>query len=362
MRRFEHVWKNGRFPVSRVGNVLSVAGIGLGALLVFAADMAMRTKAPGGGAVPVVYLGLVFLSFWLPWRWAPLGVAVVGGGLTLAAPLWSDEGIIPVEGVNRLLLALVIGAGGLVVYRVRRMRRALAEAEAEAGRANRSKSRFLAAAGHDLRHPIQAGLLFHDLLSRRLRGTPHAELVDNLGLSLVAMRTMLDDLLEISRLESGRIEAHKRDVPIISVFGPLADRFAPIAVSSGVTFRVVHSAAVIRSDPALLSLLCESLLSNAIRFTRDGRVLLGCRRRGRRLAIQVWDTGIGIPNEHLDAIFEEFQQLRAVGGGAGEGGGHGLGLSRARRLGRVLDHPIRVRSVVGRGSVFEVWVPLAISP
>ncbi len=345
--------------VPRVRGVLSVAGVGLGALLVFAADMAMRAEAPGGDAVPVAYLGLVFLSLWLPWRRASLGVAAVAVGLTLAAPVCGGGGILLVEIVNRLLLVLAIGASGWAAYRFQRIRQAWAGAEAEAERANRSQSRFLAAAGHDLRHPIQAGLLFHDLLSRRLRGTPHAELVDNLGLSLVTMRTMLDGLLEISRLESGRIEVHKRDVPIISVLEPLIDRFASIAASSGVVFRGVHSTAVIHSDPALLSPLCESLLSNAIQFANHGQVLLGCRRRGLWLAIQVWDTGIGIPNEHLDTIFEEFQQLRAAAGGTGEGAGQGLGLSRARRLGQILDHPIRVRSVVGRGSVFEILVPLA---
>ena len=118
---------------------------------------------------------------------------------------------------------------------------------------------------------------------------------------------------------------------------------------------MVGSGAVIRSDLELLLRLCDALLSNAVKYTRSGRVLVGCRRRGEWLSIQVWDTGIGIPREHIREIFEEFRQLRQTDSESGQG----LGLSLAERLGRVLDHPIGVRSLAGRGSVFEVLVPLA---
>ncbi len=282
-------------------------------------------------------------------------VAGVTSGLTGVAFAMATGPVSAAGIVDRLLFALVIWAGALALSRIRVLRVALVQARTEARRASLGKSRFLSAAGHDLRHPVQAGLLFQDVLSRRLRGTPHTELVANLGQSLMAMQGMLNGLLQLSRLDSGRIAAHPVGLPVRTVLESLAGRFGPIASASGLALRVVGSGAVIRSDLELLLRLCDALLSNAVKYTRSGRVLVGCRRRGEWLSIQVWDTGIGIPREHIREIFEEFRQLRQTDSESGQG----LGLSLAERLGRVLDHPIGVRSLAGRGSVFEVLVPLA---
>jgi signal transduction histidine kinase len=345
-------------PSGLVASAL-IACVGLGAL-VFATDRILltTTSVAPGVAIPMLYLGALVPCLWLPWRSA---LPVVAGGasvLTGLALVAIPGPVAAGEIVNRVLTVLVIWAGALVLGRLQTMRATLALTRAEAERACGSQSRFLTAAGHDLRHPIQAGLLFHDLLSRRLRGTPHAEMVANLGLSLTAMQRLLDGLLEMSRLESGRIEVHRGDLPVRVVLESLSARFAPVAATSGLVLRVVGCGAVIRSDPALLSRLLESLLSNAVKYTGSGRVLLGCRRRGDRLGIQVWDTGIGIPREHLREIFEAFVQLRQSAGDPGQG----LGLPLAKRLAVVLDHPMGVCSTVGRGSMFEVLVPLVPPP
>ncbi len=325
----------------------------LGAL-VFAGDLMVRLgeSGPPGMAIPILYLAVLVPCRWLPWRHALPAVAVVAAVLTGLAGLAGS--VTAAEIVNRFLFVAAIGAGAFMMHRCQALETASVRAQAEAERASRSTSRFLASAGHDLRHPIQAGLLFHDLLGRRLRGTPHAELAANLGLSFKAMQELVDGLLEMSRLDSGRIVPRRVDLPVSTVLESLADRFTPAAKTSGVVLRVVGCGAVIRTDPELIMRLLEGLLANAVKYTNNGRVLLGCRRRGRLLGIQIWDTGIGIPSEHLRDIFEEFQQLRTAGGEAGQG----LGLSRVKRLGRLLHHPIGVRSAVGCGSMFEVVVPL----
>ena len=356
--RSSPVWLVGSLPVRPLSDAKGALAACLAlAALIFALDVLVTAEWSGetsGLAIPVLYLGMLVPCLWLRWEAAPWMAAAVASGLTGLALAATPGPVRLTDAVGRVLMLLVIWVGALVVHRFRILQAALAVACAEAERAKRSKSRFLSAAGHDLRHPIQAALLFHDVLNRRLRGTPHAEVAANLGLSLAAMQGMLDGMLDISRFDLDQITVRPTDLSVQTLFKSLATRFGPVATASGLGLRVVGCGAMIHSDPELLLRLCDSLLSNAIKYTTNGRVLLGCRRRGDRLGIQVWDTGIGIPGEHLRDIFEEFHQLRCRGEL-----GLGLGLSLVERLGRALDHPIGVRSAVGRGSMFEVLVPLA---
>ena len=317
--------------------------------LVFAADVVTGFAT----ALPVLYAGALAAvgAVRRPRLLAPSALAAAA--LTLAGLAAAPGAVLP----DRLLALLVIAGAALLLERRRADGEALDVAIARADRLARAKVRFLSAASHDLRHPLQAGVLFHDLLSRRLRGTPHEELVVGVGRAFEMQRRMLDGLLELSRLDAGQIEVCPVRFFLRELMTRLAADYGPQAMQADIELTVIPSAAVVVSDPALLERILRSLLDNAIKYTPKGRVLLGCRHRGRMVSIQVLDTGIGIPADRLREIFEEFQQLRVL---AHEGDkGFGLGLAVAERLARAIGHPLGVRSVEGRGSVFEVVVPLA---
>lgn len=230
-----------------------------------------------------------------------------------------------------------------------------------AQRAIGARTRFLAAASHDLRQPAHAIGLFVGALKDEIRDGRARYLLDRLDRSMSGLDELFNRLLDISRLDAGTVE------PRISVFaiGPLLQtletRFAPLAEQRGLVFRVFTPRACnLRCDPALLIEMLMNLLSNAFRYTERGGILLGARRRGGRLAIQVWDTGVGIGPDNLQSIFDEFTQL---GNSARDRRlGLGLGLSIVKRLGDVLDCPVSVRSRPGRGSVFEISVQLSADP
>ncbi len=230
-----------------------------------------------------------------------------------------------------------------------------------AQRALGERTRFLAAASHDLRQPVHAIGLFVSALKEEIREGQGRYLVDRLDRSMSGLDDLFNRLLDISRLDTGKI------TPTFSVFavGPvlqtLESRFAQLAERRGLRFRVRMPAEHwVRSDPALLIEILMNLLSNAFRYTEHGGMLLGARRRGDRLEIQVWDTGVGIAQGDLESIFEEFVQLDRSPGNHRQG--LGLGLAIVRRLGDVLDCPVSVQSRRGRGSVFQVSVPLTAEP
>lgn len=227
-------------------------------------------------------------------------------------------------------------------------------AKEEAERANRAKTRFLAAASHDLRQPLQAIGTWSALLARSLPAS-QLGITERIQQSVGVFRNILDALLDISRLDGGAI---KPDVKAFAI-GRLLERVAGAcereASEKGIGLRVVPSIALVRSDPALLERIVQNFLTNAIRYTSKGGVVLGCRRRGDDLRIEIWDTGIGIPQDKRRAIFEEYYQI--------ENGdslkGMGLGLSIAQRVARLLGHELSVQSTPGKGSVFAVTVPRA---
>ena len=245
--------------------------------------------------------------------------------------------------------------------------RALAEAKAEAERANRSKTRFLAAAGHDLMQPLHAARLFLAALGEPAENAT----LGQIDTSLRSVEHILGDLLEVSKLDSGVMRPNPVAVRAGEVMEPLIQEFTVLAAQQGLVLKAVPSDAVVVSDPHLLRRILQNFLSNAVRYTARGRILFGCRRRGGRLSIEVWDTGPGIPRDKQREIFVEFRQLdegAAEGaGGRGPGRGHfgrglGLGLAIVERLAGILDHGIAVRSEVGRGSGFSVLVPLTAEP
>ena len=237
----------------------------------------------------------------------------------------------------------------------------LEEARREAERANRSKTRFVASVVHDLKQPLNAARMFVHALGEHLRELSprqeHSTLIAHTEEALAAQDAILSDLLDISRLESGVVEIRVGDVPLRPLFEALQRQFGILAQAKGLELRCVPTAAVVRSDEALLRRILLNFLSNALRYTRSGRVLLGCRRSGGCLRIEVRDSGSGIPEELQQEIFEEFR--RGDHSDAAAEHGAGLGLAIVDRSARLLGHRIGVRSRPGAGSVFSVTVPLS---
>ncbi len=232
---------------------------------------------------------------------------------------------------------------------------------AAAHQAVREKTRFLAAASHDLRQPVHAIGLFVGALKEEIRDGRGRYLVDRLERSMAGLDELFNRLLDISRLDAGTIDPRISVFAIVPLLQTLETRFAHMAQQRNLDLRVhMPRPCSVRSDPALLVEILMNLLSNAFRYTEHGGILMGTRRRGDRLLIQVWDTGIGIAPEQIDKIFGEFVQL----GNSSRDRRHGLGLGLAivRRLSDGLNCPVAVRSRPKRGTVFEISVPLSAEP
>jgi signal transduction histidine kinase len=232
----------------------------------------------------------------------------------------------------------------------------LAAAKAEADAANLSKTRFIAAASHDILQPLNAARLFTSALVERMERSKDGELVRNVDSSLEAVEEILSALLDISRLDAGAMKAEPGPVRVGDMLQALALEFGPAARKKGLKLTLVPCGLTVQTDRKLLRRVLQNLVSNAVKYTREGRVLMGCRRRGRVLSIEVHDTGPGIPEAKLGLIFQEFQRLQSDGDGTS---GLGLGLSIVERMAKVMDAPVKVRSTPGRGSVFAIEVPLA---
>ena len=232
----------------------------------------------------------------------------------------------------------------------------LAVAKQKADEANAAKSRFLAAASHDLRQPLQTLALVQGLLAKHVEGETARKLVARLDDTLGAMSGMLNTMLDINEIDAGTVHAEITDFPIGGLLGQLRDEFAFPAQARGLALRVVPCGLTISSDPRLLEQMIRNLLSNALKYTRRGKILLGCRRHNEMLSIEVWDTGIGIPDNQLQAIFDEYLQLDNPARERSRG--LGLGLSIVNRLATLLGHHVHVRSVPGRGSVFSIDIKL----
>ncbi|HXQ52174.1 MAG TPA: chemotaxis protein CheB [Stellaceae bacterium] len=230
-------------------------------------------------------------------------------------------------------------------------------AKLQAEQANLGKSRFLAAASHDLRQPLQTISLLQGLLASKVKDEGALKLVARLDETLTAMSGMLNTLLDINQLEAGIVRAETVSFPVTDLIERLRAEFSYHAASQRLGWRVVSSRLAVHSDPRLLEQMLRNLLANAMKYTLRGKVLLGCRRRGDKLRIEIWDTGPGIPEGQLRRIFEEFHQLDNPARERTRG--LGLGLAIVQRLADLLGHRIDVRSHPGKGSVFAVEVPLA---
>ena len=230
----------------------------------------------------------------------------------------------------------------------------LRAAKAEADQANLSKTKFLAAASHDLLQPLNAARVFVAALTERRLAPANRNLVDSTVAALEGVDELLTALLDISKLDAGVMHTEIADFPVSELLSAMDSEHAMVAVSKGLRLRVMPCALTVRSDQRLVGRILRNLISNAIRYTPSGRVLLGCRRRGDRLLIGVWDTGLGIPADKQEEIFEEFRRLNDQG----RDRGMGLGLAIVQRIAKRLDHPLVLRSVPGRGSLFGIELPI----
>ncbi|WNF45213.1 hybrid sensor histidine kinase/response regulator [Pseudomonas sp. SG20056] len=240
------------------------------------------------------------------------------------------------------------------------LNQALTEAKGVAEAANQSKTRFLTAVSHDLMQPLNAARLFSAALSHQDDALPAdaRELVRHLDSSLRSAEDLISDLLDISRLENGRITPDRHAFVLNNLFDTLGAEFKVLAAEHGVDFRLRGSRLRVDSDIKLLRRILQNFLTNAFRYAK-GRVLLGVRRKGQQLRLEVWDRGPGIPDDKRKVIFEEFKRLDSHQTRAEKG--LGLGLAIADGLCRVLGHQLEVRSWPGKGSVFSVTIPLALN-
>jgi len=235
-----------------------------------------------------------------------------------------------------------------------RLNSELHRAKAEADEANASKTRFIAAASHDILQPLNAARLYLTSLIERQRAGSDSDLVRNIDASLEAVEEIFGALLDISRLDTGVMKPELSEFRIGELLQRLEVEFSPLAAEKGLDLRFMPCALHVHSDRRLLGRLLQNLVSNAIKYTPQGRVLVGCRRRGARLRIDVCDTGIGIPPSDRRTVFAEFHRLDQA---ARVARGVGLGLSIVERIARVLDSEISLQSTPGRGSRFSVEVP-----
>ncbi|WP_202843827.1 hybrid sensor histidine kinase/response regulator [Luteimonas saliphila] len=230
----------------------------------------------------------------------------------------------------------------------------LEQARHDAEQANRYKTRFVAAAVHDLLQPLNAARMFLSALRSRLQAPEQCELSDHVEAALAAQDAVLTSLLDISRMEAGTLAVDVRAFALDPLLDTLAREFGMLAAAHGLAFAYVPTRLAVRSDEALLRRILQNFLSNAVRYTRRGRIVLGCRRDGGHVRIEVHDQGPGIPDRLQREVFEEFRRLDD---GHGDHRGAGLGLAIVERIGRLLGHRIDLRSQPGRGSVFAVSVP-----
>ena len=290
------------------------------------------------------------------WRERTAWTAAVTGGVLAGAGMlffYALSGIRREEAMRAELLRTNQSLDERVRSRTAELEKALRAAET----ANLAKMKVLATVSHDLRQPLQGLAAFHDLL---LKESPNPDL-HRLGAmasaSLQAGQRLLDDLLTLSRLEAGVVPVEVAAFPVAPLLEQLAAELAAEAEGKGLRLRVAPTSAWARSDRARLQPILRNLLSNAVKYTSRGGIVVGVRRRGDRLRVEVWDSGQGIPPAELGTIWEEFYQ---IGNPARDGlRGAGLGLSIVDRTARLLNHPLDVRSRVGRGSVFAVTLPHA---
>jgi PAS domain S-box-containing protein len=261
----------------------------------------------------------------------------------------------PIRDAETLLIAAAIRD---VTERMREQRELL-EARAEAERANLAKSRFLATASHDLRQPLQTLGMLNGTLRRLVTGADATDALEQQSLAIGAMSRLLNALLDISKLESGAVKPDVTDFRVAALFDELRGEFASLARSKGLRFTVEASADSVHSDPSLVGQILRNLVANAIKYTPSGSVWLCCHRDSNAVRIEVRDSGVGIPRDQLNLIYDEFYQVGISTNTSRDG--YGLGLSIVHRLVKLLGLRIDVQSEVGVGSTFSLSLPVGSS-
>jgi len=232
----------------------------------------------------------------------------------------------------------------------------LQNAKEDADRANKAKSLFLASASHDLRQPLNAMQMYIAALKSKVKDDEILTIVEDINSVSASTARLLNALLDVSELEVGAIKPRYEDFPINNIFTSIFQSFAPLAKDKNLQFRIVPSNITVKSDPDLLERILGNYMSNAIRYTKAGSVMIGCRRRGNMVSIEVWDTGCGISEDQMPNIFEDFYQIENKERDRSKG--LGLGLALAKRLSISLNHSIEFKSTLGGGSCFSVLVAI----
>jgi signal transduction histidine kinase/CheY-like chemotaxis protein len=242
-------------------------------------------------------------------------------------------------------------------------KKAAEQARHEAEVANRAKTQFFTAASHDLRQPLHAMGLFAEALRQRTHEPEVASLVMSINASVDALEGLFSELLDITRIDSGGIEVHPQGFEMADILRKIRLHFEPSAFEKGLALRLRGGQRVVHGDPLLVERIVRNLVSNAIRYTNDGTVLVACRQRGDKVWVQVWDTGLGIRPEEQARIFEEFYQVPNTPAiAAHQRKGLGLGLAIVKRLADMMNAPLTLRSQPGRGSVFTLELPVGVRP
>ena len=312
----------------------------------------------GAGSLPSLGMYLPAFYAYFPISILPIGIKLilVGEKFEIALGLLSLAYIIVLStlvlNINRAIkesLKLRFEKIGLVEQ--------LREQKEEAEQANISKSKFLAAASHDLRQPLHALTLFTSVLDEAISNPKVRAVVEQINSSVQALQSLFNALLDISRLEAGVMKVEKTDFPLQSLLNKLVNEYNPQALEKGLHISWPSVSHTVHSDPALLEQILRNYISNAIRYTQNGEVRIDCESADGQLTIKVIDTGVGIPVEEQRAIFEEFHQLSNPERDRSKG--LGLGLAIVERSAKLLGHAIEVESTLGKGSTFSIIVALS---
>jgi signal transduction histidine kinase len=268
--------------------------------------------------------------------------------VVLITPFWQQHSFL--SAALMVTLVIVPGYVSVLVTRLHTASHRLQEARGEAEAANIAKTKFLAAASHDLRQPMQALSMYASVLEERLSDPNVVRVVHGIKLSVTNLEQMFDSLLDISKIESGVIKPKIVAFPLMPLVEQVVEAEKAMAAHKNLELRVVRTSASVRSDPVLLERMLKNLVTNAIRYTERGKIIIGCRRVcGGWLRLDVVDSGIGIALEEQERIFDEYYQLSGH-----SAQGLGLGLPIVKSLGELLGHRVAVKSAVGRGSVFSI--------
>jgi signal transduction histidine kinase len=287
-----------------------------------------------------------------------LGVPLLHKGRLIGVILVSRTTVRPFDDKQIALVSTFADQAVIAIENIR-MFDEIQEKSRQLEIANVAKSRFLAVASHDLRQPLHALNLFVAQLRHEADPAERTRLIARTDTAVRAMNELFDALLDMSRLEAGVLELQLSEFPIERLLERIETTFSEVAEQKGLRLTVVSSKTWVRSDFVLLERIVLNLVSNAVRYTAHGGVVVGCRRRGDRLRVEVWDSGPGIPPDQQRDIFGEFYQ---IAGGTGQRSGLGLGLSIVDRLGQLLGHPVELASRLGAGSRFSISVPLIEAP